>query len=136
MNVRLVVALTAVLAVATPTWHGIWSVWSWLVVGREYSRPFEWLDPPTLLLWALNFVVCAGLGFLVVAFARPARPLAIGAAVGLLFELSHRLFTRDYLAADLLYGLYVVAPLGSLTGAAAGNRVTLRLLSNNRWSAP
>ena len=127
MNARLCLVTTLLIVAAIPIWYGIWELWSWLVLDWHYRQWVEALDPTRLLLWALHLVVCIGLGLFAVVVGQPKRPLVFGAVVGIVFELIQTFGTRDFVAPDFRYGLYVVAPLGSFLGAG----IALRFIPRN-----
>jgi hypothetical protein len=101
----------------------------------------DWLAEPFLLLWGLLFTLSLVIGFLAVTFIRPGKPLLIAMVLGALLGLAllHGTrygFTQHSTAWTRLwsYGVYLIAPVGSVAGASLSAPLQRRLLSNNRWS--
>lgn len=90
-----------------------------------YRQPFEWLDQAKLLLWVLLFVLGALLGVLVSVTTRPSKPLLVGLISGIFLGLVLLVRAENYFSPDSslstyvwVYGLYLMAPLGALTGVS------------------
>ena len=125
MRDRLAIVVLALFAAALIVWHWVWVLWGSIVASwGDYSSAVEWLDPGMLLLWALLLALYMSLGASVVLMGRPARPLIVGTSTGALLGVVLVLQARNFFGPNAgpsvyiwHYGVYVLAPIGSLVGA-------------------
>jgi hypothetical protein len=123
---RDVIVAAILVTSAALAWHWIWLMWGKLVTDwGVYRQPFEWLDQAKLLLWVLLFVLGALLGVLVSVTTRPSKPLLVGLISGIFLGLVLLVRAENYFSPDSslstyvwVYGLYLMAPLGALTGVS------------------
>jgi hypothetical protein len=121
-----VIVTAGLIAAATVAWHWIWLWYGELVTGwGGYSSELEWLDQAMLLLWALLLALGTALGILVAVLTRSNQPLLIALISGVVLGLALLLpaenhFTEHATLSTYVwtYGLYLMAPVGSLLGAS------------------
>jgi hypothetical protein len=140
---RVVIVPAALLVAGIYAWPWLLLLWTQLFAPRDHAAIFDWLHEPLLLLWGLLFTLSLVIGFLAIALARPGKPFLVAMVLGALLGLALLHGTRYGFTQYSTrwtrwwdYGLFLMAPVGSMAGASLTVLMQRRLLSNQRLERP